>query len=73
MIKKTGNQQLELFTGPDTVSSYLRARGWIKDADLPVWHRAEPRKLSRSGQDAFAWQIAEDRSCGLEIVGLTFR
>jgi hypothetical protein len=72
MLNQTGNQQLELFTGTDALAGYLRARGWIKDADLAVWHRTEPRKLSRSEQDAFPWQIAEDRSSGLEIVGLRF-
>jgi len=71
MRTQTGDQQLELFNGTDVLASYLRARGWTKDADLPIWHRTEPRELSRSEQEAFAWQIAEDRSGGLEIVGLT--
>ncbi len=64
-------QASEVFTGADLIASYLTERGWTKDADLPIWHRTEPRELSRSEQDAFAWQIAEDRSNGLQVVGLT--
>ncbi len=64
----------EHFEGPDAITKYLTARGWTRDADLPVWHRTVPgMRTPKPEEDAFAWQVAEDRSRGLEIVGLEFR
>ena len=74
MCKQTGEQHSEHFAGSDAVAKYLTARGWIRDADLPVWHRSVPgMRTPKPEEDAFAWQVAEDRSRGLEIVSLAAR
>lgn len=67
-------QHAEQFVGSDAVAKYLTARGWTRDADLPVWHRSVPgMRTPKPEEDAFAWQVADDRSSGREIVSLEFR